>query len=123
MCSPLTSFLKTDKRWTFWAVFVWIELDESYTGLVLLSAELPQHMLGMGGACADLREARQSVRRHIELSSYLQKSPQKSVNTDAVSHCGSATKSSDLRPEKNDSLFLQIFIFRSAGTKPPKGLI
>lgn len=44
----------------------------SYAGLVLMAAELSEHVLGMGGAHADLGETRQPLRRHIELGAHLQ---------------------------------------------------
>lgn len=43
----------------------------SYAGLVLMAAELSEHVLGMGGAHADLGETRQPLRRHIELGAHL----------------------------------------------------
>lgn len=43
----------------------------SYTGFVLMAAELSQDVLSMGGAHADLRETRQPLRCHVELGTHL----------------------------------------------------
>lgn len=43
----------------------------SYTGFVLMAAELSQDVLSMGGAHTDLRETRQPLRCHVELGAHL----------------------------------------------------
>lgn len=43
----------------------------TYSGFILVAAELSEDVLSMGGAYADLREAQQSLGRHIELGAHL----------------------------------------------------
>lgn len=43
----------------------------SYTGFVLMAAQLSEDVLAVGGAYGDLRETRQALRRHIELGAHL----------------------------------------------------
>jgi len=43
----------------------------SYTGFVLVSTELPEDVLSVGGAYADLRETRQPLRCRVELGAHL----------------------------------------------------
>lgn len=43
----------------------------TYSGFILVAAELSEDVLCMGGAYADLGEARQSLGRHIELGAHL----------------------------------------------------
>lgn len=45
----------------------------SYTSLVFVAAELPQDVLSVGGAYADLRKTRQPLGHHIQLGSHLKK--------------------------------------------------
>lgn len=43
----------------------------TYSGFILVAAELSKDVLCMGGAYADLGEARQSLGRHVELGAHL----------------------------------------------------